>query len=91
YEFAFPTWYVKPYADFDLLYTYMPAYSTEGADVVLDYASAQQWNVAFSPNVEIGGRFDLSPSLWLRPYGTVGMTFFAKDSMPVGVSLSDAS
>ncbi|MEP9375285.1 hypothetical protein ABLE91_01130 [Aquabacter sp. CN5-332] len=90
YEFAFSTWYVKPYADFDVLYTYMPAYQEQGIGTTLDFASAQQWNFAFSPNVEIGGRFDLSPSLWLRPHGSVGMTFFAKDSMPIGVSLSDA-
>ncbi|MDE1567041.1 autotransporter outer membrane beta-barrel domain-containing protein [Aquabacter sediminis] len=91
YEFAFSDWYVKPYADFDLLYTYMPAYEEQGIGTTLDFSSASQVNFAFSPNLEVGGRVDLSPSLWLRPYGSVGMTFFAKDAMPVSVSLSDAS
>jgi len=90
YEFAFSNWYVKPYVDFDLLYTYMPGYQEQGIGTTLDFSSAQQWNFAFSPNVEFGGRLDLSPNTWLRPYGSVGMTFFAKDSMPIGVSLADA-
>ncbi|QTL03169.1 autotransporter outer membrane beta-barrel domain-containing protein [Aquabacter sp. L1I39] len=91
YEFAYANWYLKPYADFDVLYTYMPAYHEQGTGATLDYSSASQVNFAFSPNVEIGGRVDLSPNLWLRPYGSAGMTFFAKDSMPIGVSLRDAS
>ncbi|WP_341987439.1 autotransporter outer membrane beta-barrel domain-containing protein [Azorhizobium sp. AG788] len=91
YEFAFPDWYIKPYADLDLLYTYMPGYGEQGVGAALRFSSADQWNVAFSPNVEFGGRVNLSPDSWLRPYATVGMTFFAKDSMPVGVSLLSSS
>ncbi|OYX13576.1 MAG: hypothetical protein B7Z15_06795, partial [Rhizobiales bacterium 32-66-8] len=91
YEFAFASWYLRPYADFDVLYTYMPAHSESGTGATFDFASANQLNFAFSPNIEVGGRIDYTPTLWLRPYASAGMTFFAKDSMPIGVSFAGAS
>ncbi|WP_348935825.1 autotransporter outer membrane beta-barrel domain-containing protein [Aquabacter sp. CN5-332] len=91
YEFALSSWYVRPYADFDVLYTYMPAYNETGTGTTFEFSSANQVNFAFSPNVEVGGRFDLSPNLWLRPYASAGMTFFTKDSMPIDVSFAGAS
>src|SRR5690606_10013350 len=64
-EFAFPTWYVKPYADVDLLYTYVPSYREHGpAGTGYSFDSARQWNVAFSPNVEFGSRIDLDDNTW---------------------------
>ncbi|MBA4790571.1 MAG: hypothetical protein H2042_12805, partial [Rhizobiales bacterium] len=91
YEFAHAAWYLKPYVDLDVIYTYMPAYQENGTGPTLDFASAAQVNFAVSPNLELGGRVDLSPSLWLRPYASVGMTFFAKDSMPIDVTFVEAS
>ncbi|WP_132031555.1 autotransporter outer membrane beta-barrel domain-containing protein [Aquabacter spiritensis] len=90
YEFAFANWYVKPYADLDILYTHMPSYQEQGFGPTLGFSGAEQWNLAVSPNVEFGGRVDLSSDLWLRPFATVGMTFFAKDSMPLDVTLAAA-
>ncbi len=91
YEFAFPQWYVKPYVDLDVLYTYLPGYEEDGSTLSLNFATAQQWNFAVTPTVEFGGRFDLSPDLWLRPYASVGVSFYQKDSMAIGVSLNDAT
>ncbi|MEW6256301.1 MAG: autotransporter outer membrane beta-barrel domain-containing protein [Pseudomonadota bacterium] len=91
YEFVQSNWYLKPYLDLDLLYTYMPGYQENGIGPTLEFSSASQVNFAVSPNLEVGGRVDLSPSLWLRPYASVGMTWFAKDSLPVDVTLVEAS
>ncbi|MBS7696485.1 MULTISPECIES: autotransporter outer membrane beta-barrel domain-containing protein [unclassified Chelatococcus] len=91
YEITGGNWYLKPYADLDLMYTSMPGYSETGTGLThLRFASAEQWNVAFTPAVEIGGRVDLSPTMWLRPYASVGVSFLAKDSMRVGVGFTDS-
>ncbi|CAH1651485.1 Autotransporter domain-containing protein [Hyphomicrobiales bacterium] len=91
YEIVGGNWYLKPYADLDLMYTSMPGYSETGSGLThLRFASAQQWNVAFTPAIEIGGRVDLSPTMWLRPYASVGVSFLAKDSMRIGVGFTDS-
>ncbi len=80
YQFLFDDWYIKPYADLDLLYTHNPAYSESGAEELnLDVRRMSKALVAFSPNVEIGGRFDLEDGLWVRPYGTLGVTILSDD------------
>ncbi|NGM37961.1 autotransporter outer membrane beta-barrel domain-containing protein [Methylobacterium sp. DB0501] len=74
YQILFDGWYVKPYADLDVLYTHSPAYSETGAPAFnLDVRSLDKTLVAFSPNVEIGGRIDLDAGRWIRPYATLGV------------------
>lgn len=91
YEFAFDGWYMKPYADVDVLYTNMPGHTESGSSLVdMQFASAQQWNAAFSPNVEFGGRMQVNERTWLRPYATIGATVFARDNMQVGVQIADS-
>ncbi len=80
YQVLFGDWYIKPYADLDLLYSYSPAYSESGAgDFNLDVRPLAKTLVAFSPNVEIGGRIDLEGGRWIRPYGTLGMMVLSDD------------
>ncbi|WP_210490859.1 autotransporter outer membrane beta-barrel domain-containing protein [Microvirga antarctica] len=91
YEFTFPTWYVKPYADLDVIHTSLPGHTESGLGASLAFSSAQQWNVAVSPNIEFGARLDVAPDMWLRPYASVGMTVLAKDSLPVKLRFSDTN
>ncbi|WP_267356588.1 MULTISPECIES: autotransporter outer membrane beta-barrel domain-containing protein [unclassified Methylobacterium] len=80
YQVLFGDWYIKPYADLDLLYSYSPAYSETGAgDFNLDVRPLAKTLVAFSPNVEIGGRIDLEGGRWIRPYGTLGLMVLSDD------------
>lgn len=80
YQVLFGDWYIKPYADLDLLYSYSPAYSEAGAgDFNLDVRPLAKTLLAFSPNVEIGGRIDLEGGRWIRPYGTLGVTILSDD------------
>lgn len=80
YQVLFGDWYIKPYADLDLLYSYSPAYSETGAsDFNLDVRSLAKTLLAFTPTVEIGGRIDLDGGRWMRPYGTLGVTFLSDD------------
>lgn len=80
YQVLFGDWYLKPYADLDLLYSYSPAYSETGAPGFnLDMRPVAKTLVAFSPMMEIGGRIDLDGGRWVRPYGTLGVTLLSDD------------
>lgn len=87
YEMAYDSWYLRPYVDVDFYYTYMPSHKEDGRVLALGFASQQQFNASISPNIELGGRIDLSPETWLRPYATIGGTFYAKDRMSFDVTL----
>ncbi|OZB05238.1 MAG: hypothetical protein B7X67_12455, partial [Rhizobiales bacterium 39-66-18] len=92
YELAFANWYLRPYADLDLLYTYMPGYSeTQAGPLNLSISSLKEWTLAFSPAVELGARIDLGPDYWLRPYGSVGVTFLSNDSLAFQSRLAGAA
>nr|WP_244435113.1 autotransporter outer membrane beta-barrel domain-containing protein [Methylobacterium sp. B34] len=80
YQVLFGDWYLKPYADLDLLYSYSPAYSETGAPGFnLDMRPVAKTLVAFSPMLEIGGRIDLDAGRWIRPYGILGVTLLSDD------------
>ncbi|MCJ2123193.1 autotransporter outer membrane beta-barrel domain-containing protein [Methylobacterium sp. J-077] len=80
YQVLFGDWYLKPYADLDLLYSYSPAYSETGAPGFnLDMRPVAKTLVAFSPMLEIGGRIDLDDARWVRPFGTLGVTLLSDD------------
>ncbi|MBZ6075710.1 autotransporter outer membrane beta-barrel domain-containing protein [Microvirga puerhi] len=91
YELAFSNWYMKPYADIDVIHTSLPAHTEAGLGFGsgLAFGAARQWNFAFSPNIEVGARVDLAPDMWLRPYVSAGLTMFAKDSLSMRVNFSD--
>jgi len=80
YQMLFGDWYLKPYADLDLLYSYSPAYSETGAPGFnLDMRPVAKTLVAFSPMLEIGGRIDFDDGRWIRPFGTFGVTLLSDD------------
>lgn len=85
-QFAFENWYVRPYADVDLLYTWSPAHRETGQFASFSFDAAESWNAAFSPNIEFGSRLDLEDG-WLRPYASVGMTALARDRVTINGSL----
>jgi outer membrane autotransporter protein len=78
YSFVFQDWYVRPIADLDVIHVRTPGYSETGAGALgLTYDTASQWTAAFSPTVEVGGRMNLGNGYVLRPYGSVGASFFS--------------
>jgi uncharacterized protein YhjY with autotransporter beta-barrel domain len=81
YSLAFQDWYVRPYADVDLIHVSVPGYSETGAGALgLTYDTASQWNVAFSPTMEVGGRINLQGGHTFRPYASAGLTAFTNSS-----------
>ncbi|MBF9232605.1 autotransporter outer membrane beta-barrel domain-containing protein [Microvirga alba] len=89
YEFAFPNWYLRPYADLDLVHTHMPGYTLSGDGAVLRASDLRSWTSAFKPGVEIGARLDLGDASWLRPYASVGVTFNRGKGLRQNVSFSE--
>ncbi|MET0372647.1 MAG: autotransporter outer membrane beta-barrel domain-containing protein [Rhizorhabdus sp.] len=81
-------WYVRPYADVDVLYTHSPGYSEQGAPGLnLDVRSLNETLLGVGPNLEVGGRVGLGGGCWLRPFATVGGAFFSNDHFTGRASL----
>nr|WP_305790822.1 autotransporter outer membrane beta-barrel domain-containing protein [Pandoraea sp. PE-S2R-1] len=87
YQVNFADWYVKPYADLDVVYDRSGAYSESGAGVLdLAVQSQGRTTAVLSPTVEVGGRFDYR-GVTLRPYLSLGMSFASKGDVSTEVSL----
>jgi len=80
YEFAFEEWYLRPYLDLDVIHTYTPGYEVTGDGARMSADSMTDWTFAVSPTVEFGTRIDLAEG-WLRPYASVGFTYFFEEKM----------
>ncbi|MGV6871972.1 hypothetical protein ACUSIJ_04680 [Pseudochelatococcus sp. B33] len=90
YTFAFDNWYVRPYVDVDVLHQRSPSFSEYGAPGFnLHVLSNSSTVYSFTPNLEIGGRFDISDGVWLRPYGTVGFALLSHDKHTLRANLLD--
>ncbi|WP_127092203.1 autotransporter outer membrane beta-barrel domain-containing protein [Aquabacter cavernae] len=89
YEFGFGTWYLRPYLDLDAIYTHVPGYALSGEGATLSAASVSDWTFAVSPMLEIGTRVDLGTTGWLRPFASIGMTYYAERDMTQSVSFGD--
>ncbi len=88
YELAYENWYLRPYADLDVLHTYMPGYTLSGDGATFRASSMKEWSVAFAPTIEAGTRIDLGRYGWLRPYVSAGATFINNKGFSNQVSLS---
>jgi uncharacterized protein with beta-barrel porin domain len=80
YEFAFEKSYVRPYLDVDVIHTYMPGYALYGDEARLAADAFSDWTIALSPAIEFGTRIDVAEG-WLRPYGSVGMTYLLDEQV----------
>jgi len=80
YEFAFEQSYIKPYLDVDVIHTYVPGYELNGDGARLAADAFNDWTFALSPAVEFGSRIDVAEG-WLRPYGSVGVTYLLDDQV----------
>ncbi len=91
YEMAFANWYLRPRTDFDVMYTHVPSYGEEGpAGLALDVLSQDEITLAFSPNLEIGGRLALENGWTLRPYTGLGFVAMSNDEWITTASLRGA-
>jgi uncharacterized protein YhjY with autotransporter beta-barrel domain len=91
YEFAQETWYVRPYGDLDFIYTHMPSFKESGAPgYALNVRSNDQFNVALSPMIEFGRRFDVDAKSTLRAYAAIGFSYRPDSSYTLNSSFVGA-
>ncbi len=89
YEFAFDEWYVRPYVDVDVIHAYMPGYTSTGSGLDTRVSPMREWTFAVSPAVELGLRKNLESGGWLRPYLSVGATYFKDNEFSAKVRFVD--
>jgi uncharacterized protein with beta-barrel porin domain len=92
YEFAFGSWYLRPFTDLDISYVHQKAYRESGAGL-FDLAASAVSRTSFmvTPALEIGGRFDLGDGAILRPYATAGVSFLANGGWTARMHLAGFS
>ena len=92
YDFPFTRWYVRPYADLDVLNINTPSFQENGTTgYALNVHSADTTNVVVSPEVELGGRLNFGTTpLILRYYADGGVSFMPGSGRTVQVSLAGA-
>ncbi|WP_254241328.1 autotransporter outer membrane beta-barrel domain-containing protein [Achromobacter insolitus] len=88
--FATERVYLKPYVDLDAFYTHMPGYSESRNALHLDVESSNQFVMALSPTLELGGKVALKNGATMRPYMYGGVSFLSKDEYTVKARLQGA-
>ena len=91
YDFAFSDWYVRPYADLDVVYSNVPGFDETGqGSYRLSVNGSSKTSVVFSPMVELGGRHDIDKDTILRPYVAVGLSVVPNNTRTVDASFIGA-
>ncbi|MBS7542825.1 hypothetical protein [Ancylobacter oerskovii] len=92
YEVTFDAWYIRPYADLDLVYTNQPGVTEAGSSIyALDVEGNSKTGLGLSAMVEVGGRIDLESGMTLRPYATVGLSYLPQNTRSFEASFVNAT
>ncbi|WP_447921684.1 autotransporter outer membrane beta-barrel domain-containing protein [Achromobacter aegrifaciens] len=76
YEFSQPSWYLRPYVDFDVNHIRQDGYREQGSgDFNLKVGGNDTTSFMVSPMMELGGRKDLADGSTLRSYVAGGVSF----------------
>ena len=83
YQMEMDGWYLKPYADIDVVYSHVPGFSESGLGAHgIKTLPSDQVTVSGSPNLELGGRIDLE-GMRVRPFLSVGLTVLSDGTQTV--------
>jgi uncharacterized protein YhjY with autotransporter beta-barrel domain len=92
YEFTFGDLYVRPYGDFDVIHTNLPAARESGSSIyALDVQGSSKTSVALSAMMEVGGRVKLDEQTTLRPYASFGVSYLPDNTRAIGASFGNES
>lgn len=92
YEFTFNGWYIRPYGDLDLVYAHMPGFQESGpAGYALNVSNSNKMNVVLSPMVELGGRYVAGETTVLRPFVSLGLSYWPTNARTLNASFVGAS
>lgn len=88
--FAATNVYVKPYIDFDAIYSRVGNYRESG-DYGLEFDSTGHWNFAATPSVEFGSRLRYKDGKDLRVYGKLGVSFLSSNEWQTDARFTNRS
>ena len=92
YDIGFAGWYLRPVADLDLFYTHTPAFTKSGTSpYALSVGASSKANVAITPAIEVGSRFDLNRATTLRAYADIGMSLMPDNQRAISASFAGAA
>ena len=92
YDIGFQGWYLRPMGDLDLFYTHTPAFTESGTSpYALAVGASSKVNVAITPAIEIGSRFDLDRATVVRAFADVGMSLLPGNRRSVSASFVGAA
>ncbi|WP_124668506.1 autotransporter outer membrane beta-barrel domain-containing protein [Burkholderia sp. Bp8986] len=92
YEFVFDNWYVRPYGDLDLIYTHLPEFRESGPiPLALNIRGRDKTNIVLSPMIEFGGRWTWDEKTTLRPFATLGMSYWPNNARAIDASFVGSS
>ncbi len=90
-QFAFRTWYLKPYLDLHVTRLHTDGYTETGADQFDLRVNGEHDTVfAASPMIESGHRFDLPRGMTLRAFAAVGATVYNRNEWGARANLLEA-
>ncbi|MDQ0586196.1 autotransporter outer membrane beta-barrel domain-containing protein [Variovorax paradoxus] len=88
-QITFGDWYLKPFADLDVVYDHSAAYREAGAGLLdLAYRSTGRTSAMATLSAEVGGRIDLAGDI-LRPYLALGVSSVMNGDAKARVGLAE--
>jgi hypothetical protein len=89
-QFAFDSWYLKPYMDVHATRINADGYTEQGGGAFdLKVAGSHANVVAASPMLEAGTKFDFGKDSTLQVYAGVGGAFYNQDNLSANMQLAD--
>jgi uncharacterized protein YhjY with autotransporter beta-barrel domain len=90
YEFTFGDVYVRPYGDFDVIHTNLPAARESGSSIyALDVHGSSKTSIGLSAMMEVGGRIDLDEQTTLRPYASFGVSYLPDNTRAIETNFAN--
>jgi outer membrane autotransporter protein len=82
YDFDRGDYYVKPYVDFDVIYSRLPGYTEQGAGVLaLKANSNSQYNIGITPMIEYGTDVVTDGKRRIKAFVSAGASFLPNNKV----------
>ena len=89
YEFAYPTWHLRPILNVDTVHTSMRGYDLSGGVFDMRVHDLDQWTFAAHPTLDAGLRIDTRGRSSLRLYSQAGLTLQSYGGLETRITVHD--
>lgn len=91
HEFEQKNYYIKPYVDLDLIYSYISGYTESGGALALRANSSNQLNVAITPMIEFGTDLVTDGKRRIKAYVGAGASFLPNNNVSTQMAFANGS